>query len=76
MPDVPLDGTNLLNEDTPDSAEDFADSFDSSALDYIDEVVDYHEIVQEIEEANTLGEQLVNLVRAKQTWFPREPRKY
>ena len=64
VPDVPLDDTNPLNEDTPDSAEDFADNFNSSALDYVDEVLDYHEVVQEIEDANILGEQLVNLVRA------------
>ena len=66
MANVSLDVTNPLNEDTPDSVEEFADRFNSSVLDYIDEVLDYHEAVKEIEDTNTLVEQLVNLVRANQ----------
>lgn len=43
--------------------EDFAEGFNASALGFIEEVVDYQEVLQQVEEANTLGEQLVNLVR-------------
>ena len=39
------------------------DTFNASAIGYIEEVIDYQEILEEVEETNTLGEQLVNLVR-------------
>lgn len=63
MPEAPLNGSNLLNEDGPESVEEFADNFNSSALAFVEDVVDYREVLQEVEDANVLGEQLVNLVR-------------
>ena len=63
MPEAPLNGDNIFNEDRPESVEEFADNFNSSALGFLEDVVDYQEVLQEVEGANILGEQLVNLVR-------------
>lgn len=49
--------------DPPQTARDFADNFNSSAISYLDNVLDYQEILHEVEEANVLGEGLINLVR-------------
>ena len=63
--DNPLNGTNPLNVDPPDSVESFAENFNASALEYIDEVEIYEEILAEVEEVNALGGQVVDLVRIR-----------
>lgn len=63
MPESPLNGSNPLNIDPPDTAESFVESFNDDALRFIEEVSGYELMLQEVEEANTLGEQLINLVR-------------
>lgn len=62
IPDVPLEGSNPLNEDPPDTIQDFFENLNSSILDYNDQVIAYEEAVREVEQTNTIGEQLVNLV--------------
>jgi hypothetical protein len=49
--------------------DDFADGFNTSAIGFIEEVVDYEEVLQEVEDANFLGEQLVNLVSNLLKWM-------
>ena len=63
--ETPLNGTNPLNVDPPDSVESFAEGFNASAIEYIDEVETYEEILAEVEEVNTIGGQVVNLVRMR-----------
>ena len=62
VPDVPLNGSNPLNEDPPDTM-DFVETFNASAIGYIDEVIEYQELLQDVEEVNMIGEELINLVR-------------
>ena len=62
IPDPPLEGTNPLNEDSPDSLEDFVETLNTSVLDYNDRVTEYEEALMEVESTNIIGEQVVNLV--------------
>lgn len=63
--ETPLNGTNPLNIDPPDSVESFANNFNTSAVEYINEIEEYEEILAEVEEANNLGGQVVDLVRMR-----------
>ncbi len=60
--DTPLDGTNPFNEDPPDSVESFADSFNVSVVDYIEEVEFYEEVLEEVMEINEIAGNVVDLV--------------
>ena len=62
IPDVPLNGSNPLNVDPPETM-DFVQNFNASAIGYVEEVIDYQELLQEVEDTNTIGEELINLVR-------------
>ena len=55
-------GSNPLNVDPPQTAEDFVSNFNDGAIGYLDEIESYALIVDEVEEANTIGEELINLV--------------
>ncbi len=68
VPEVPLNGSNPLNVDPPETP-DFVETFNASAIGYIEEVIEYQELLQEVEETNTLGEQLVNLVCLRSLTF-------
>ena len=60
--DTPLDGTNPFNEDPPDSVESFADSFNVSVVDYVEEVELYEEVLEEVMEINEIAGNVVDLV--------------
>lgn len=59
---MPLNGSNPLNVDPPETQTDFLSDFNASAVDFIEEVVQYQEVLEEVEAANMLAEQLINLV--------------
>ena len=59
---TPLEGSNPLNEDPPDTVEEFVDDFNITVGAYTDSIQVYVEAVQAVEEANLLGEQVVNMV--------------
>lgn len=63
MPEVPLNGSNPLNVDPPETVTDFVGNFNSSAFMYLEEVEDYVVLLQDIQDTNALGEQFINLVR-------------
>ena len=63
IPDAPLAGSNPLNEDPPNSLEDFVGDFNSTLLDFVDSVEDYEDVLMDYEETNVLGERVINLVR-------------
>ncbi len=60
--DTPLDGTNPFNDDPPDSVESFADSFNISVVDYVEEVELYEEVLEEVMEINEIAGRVVDLV--------------
>lgn len=62
LPETPDVGANPLNEDPPSSVEEFARDFNYTVDRYIESVSAYQEAVAEVEEANELGEKVVNLV--------------
>lgn len=65
----PLNGSNPLNEDPPDSTSDFVEALSDSVVSYVDSVMDYEEAVQAVIETNELGEQVTNTVCPKQRSF-------
>lgn len=56
---MPLDGSNPLNVDPP---EDFFSDFNVSVIDYLEDVVHYQELLEEVETTNMLAERFINLV--------------
>ena len=62
---TPLEGSNPLNDDPPVTVEEFVDDFNVSVGTYADSIQVYMEAVEAVEEANLLGEQVVNLVSGK-----------
>ena len=59
---APFEGSNPLNVDPPDTVEEFAVDLNVSVGAYTDSIQLYEEAVEAVEEANLLGEQVVNLV--------------
>ncbi len=62
MLDAPLSGSNPLNEDPPETTEEFVTNFNESAIGYLDEIESYELILNEVEETNSIGEEFINLV--------------
>lgn len=62
----PLNGSNPLNEDPPDSTSDFVEALNVTVLSYVDSVMEYEEAVQAVIETNELGEQVINSVCSRQ----------
>lgn len=49
--------------DPPATEADFLSSYNASAISFIEEVIQFQEVLQEAEAANMLAEELINLVR-------------
>lgn len=62
IPEITLNGSNLFDADRPDSVEDFVNRYNESATYFLEEIAAYEEAVHEVEEINSLGEQLINMV--------------
>lgn len=57
-----LNGSNPLNVDPPETETDFLSDFNASVIDFVEEVIHFQEILEEVEATNMLAEQLINLV--------------
>ena len=64
MTEQPLNGSgiNPLNTDPPEDAGEFVERLNISALEYSQSISEYEEVLLAVEEANSLGEMVVNLV--------------
>ena len=62
VPDYPLHDSNPLNEDPPETLEDFLSDLNVSAIGYIEEVAYYQQVLEELGETNMLVEQFINMV--------------
>ena len=64
MTEQPLNGSDInpLNADPPEDAGEFVERLNISALEYSQSVGEYEEVLLAVEEANSLGEMVVNLV--------------
>ena len=62
----PLNGSNPLNEDPPETTAEFVEELNGTVSTFIDSVLVYEEAVREANDVNELGELVLNSVCCKE----------